>query len=129
MARLRVLIAEQNPAIRRTLSDLLREQYDVVAEVADGKLACNRVAEAEPDIILLGVSLAGMTGFEIARRLRQSGCPAKIILVSLHESQDMVRAAFAVGASGYVFMSRLLDDLPAAIEAVSHGQVFEPQHS
>ena len=107
----------------------MREQYDVVAEVADGKLACNRVAEAEPDIILLGVSLAGMTGFEIARRLRQSGCAAKIILVSLHESQDMVRAAFAVGASGYVFMSRLLDDLPAAIEAVSHGQVFEPQHS
>jgi len=127
VTRLTVLIADQNPAIRQTLSDLVREHYDLVAELSDGQTVCERVAKLMPSVILLGVSFDGMTGFEIARHLRRSGCSAKIILVSLHESRDLVRAAFAIGASGYVFMSRLLDDLPAAIDAVSHGQVFEPQ--
>jgi len=107
----------------------VRDEYDIVAEIADGKSVCGKVTEVTPNIILLGVSFVGMTGFEIARRLRQSQCPAKIIVVSLHESRDLVRAAFAIGASGYVFMSRLLDDLPAAIDAVAHGQVFEPHLS
>jgi len=129
VARLKVLIADQNPAIRRTLGDLLGERYDIVAEVEDGTSVCSKVAELTPNIILLGVSFAGVTGFQIARHLRQSDGAAKIIVISLHESTDLVRAAFAVGASGYVFISRLLDDLPAAIDAVSRGQVFQPQHS
>ncbi len=104
----------------------MQEHYDVVAIVGEGKSVLKEVEAARPDVVLLGVAFRGVSGFEIARRLRQSKSPARIILLSLHESQDMVRAAIAVGISGYVFLSRLLDDLPAAIDAVSHGQVFEP---
>ena len=124
--RVQLLIAVENPAIQQTLLELVQEHYDVVAIVGEGKSVLKEVEAARPDVVLLGVAFHGVSGFEIARRLRQSKSPARIILLSLHESQDMVRAAIAVGVSGYVFLSRLLDDLPAAIDAVSHGQVFEP---
>ncbi len=104
----------------------MQENYDIVSVVADGRSAIESVEAARPNVVVLGVSLGDASGFEIARRLRDTECQPKIILVSLHESRDLVRAAFAVGASGYVFTSRLLDDLPAAVEKVCRGEVFEP---
>jgi len=126
VARTQILIAVENPALRQTLLELLQEYYDVVSIVGGEKSVLNEVEVVRPDVVLLGVAFYGISGFEIARRLRQFKSPAKIILLSLHESREMVRAAIGVGVSGYVFLSRLLEDLPAAIKAVSHGQIFEP---
>ena len=109
------------------LADLVQEHCDVVGMVAAASAVLEQVASAGPNVILLGVSFDSMTGFEIARRLHDSGCQAKVIFVSLYESQDLVRAALAIGASGYVFLSRLLDDLPAAINAACAGRTFEPR--
>ncbi len=126
MARNRILIADQNLAIRQTLVDLLQEDSEIVATVENAEAIPEMIEAVRPNIILLGVGFKGTTGFEIARRLRQAKCPAKIIIVSLEESRDLVRAALAIGASGYVFMSRLLDDLPAAIDSVCRGGIFQP---
>lgn len=126
MARVRLLIADANPSIRQLLIDLMQENCDILSVVSDGRSAVEATEAAKPDVVVLGVSLGDASGFEVARRLRETQCHPKIILVSLHESRDMVRAAFAVGASGYVFTSRLLDDLPAAVEKVCRGEVFEP---
>ena len=126
MVRNRVLIAERNPAIRQALIDLLQENSDIVGAVDDGESVFALIDAICPNVILLGVTFSGASGFEIARRLRQSRCPAKIIIISLHESRDLVRAALAIGASGYVFVSRLLDDLPAAVATVCEGGMFEP---
>jgi DNA-binding NarL/FixJ family response regulator len=126
VARNRLLIADPSSAIRQALIDLVQENSEIVATAADGECVLGLVETISPNLILLGITFDGMSGFEIARRLRQSRCPAKIIIVSMHESRDLVRAAFSIGASGYVFMSRLLDDLPVAIETVCGGGVFEP---
>ena len=125
MARNRILIADRNPAIRQELIDLLQENSEIVASVDTEEAVLDAVNGIHPNLILLGVSCSGTTGFELARQLRRSDCPAKIIIISLHESQDLVRAALAVGASGYVFISRLLEDLPAAVQAVCEGRVFQ----
>jgi len=126
VARNRILIADQNPAVRQTLIDLLQEDSEIVATVENGESVLDVVATVRPNLVLLGIEFQASSGFEIARHLRQSNCAAKVIIISLHESQDLVRAAFAVGASGYVFISRLLEDLPEAIGAVCQGRVFEP---
>jgi CheY-like chemotaxis protein len=125
VGRLRLLIADKNPAMRRTLAELVHEDCDIIAEVGDGPSVLQQIESAQPNIVLLGVSFEGTSGFEIARRLLVSKNKVKIIFVSFDESCDLVRAALARGASGFVFMSRLLDDLPAAIEAVSNGRTFE----
>jgi DNA-binding NarL/FixJ family response regulator len=126
VARVRFLIADQNPAIRQTLVDLLQEDSHLIETVDDCESIFRVLPAVAPDVILLGVSFDEASGFDIARRLRQSGCTAKVIIISLHESRDLVRAALATGASGYVFISRLLEDLPAAIDAVSEGHIFTP---
>jgi DNA-binding NarL/FixJ family response regulator len=79
-----------------------------------------------PDIILLDVSLGDMTGFSVAKRLKNMCGEAKIIFLSVHENSDFVRAAFDLGASGYVFKSQVSSDLKDALEAVSRGQRFVP---
>lgn len=126
MACNRILIADQSPAIRQTLIDLLQEDSEIVAAVDDEEGVEEALQALNPNVILLGTRLKETTGFEMARRLRRKNCPAKIIIVSLHESTDLVRAAMAIGVSGYVFISRLLDDLPAAINAVREGKIFQP---
>lgn len=126
LARVRLLIADSNPSIRQLLLDVLQEDCDVVSVVADGRAAVEAAEAAKPNVVVIGVSLQDASGFEIARRLRQTTCQPKIILLSLYESEDLVRAAFAVGASGYVFTSRLLEDMPAAVEKVHRGEMFEP---
>jgi DNA-binding NarL/FixJ family response regulator len=57
------------------------------------------------------------------------GCPARIIFLSLHENADFVRAAFDLGAAGYVFKSQISSDLLNALDAVSHGGRFVPNSS
>ena len=126
MARNRILIADRSPAIRQTLVDLLQEASEIVAAVDTAADIYEALRAATPNVILLGIAFNGTSGFDIARRLRTEKCAAKIIIISLDESRDLARAAFAIGVSGYVFMSRLLDDLPAAIDAVCEGKVFEP---
>ncbi len=75
---------------------------------------------------MLDISLGDMTGFEVARRLREMNCPARIVFLTVHESPDFVRAAVALGASGYVFKSRASSDLKDAINAAARGEEFLP---
>jgi len=126
VARNRILIADPNPAVRQTLLDLLQEDAETVSTVDNAEAVAGTATALSANIIVLGMNFKGATGFDIARRLRQAGCPAQIIIVSAHESSDLARAAVAVGASAYVFMSRLLDDLPAAVDTVCEGKTFEP---
>jgi two-component system nitrate/nitrite response regulator NarL len=76
--------------------------------------------------VILDISLGDMTGFEVARRLKDSGCTAKLIFLSVHEDVDFVTAAFDIGASGYVFKSRVTEDLTKAIDIVFNGGRFVP---
>ena len=109
------------------LAELVREHCDIVATVASATAVLEQVTSTLPNVVLLGVSFDGTSGFEVARHLLASGCRAKVIFISLYESRDLVHAALAIGASGYVFLSRLLDDLPMAINAACEGHVFEPR--
>jgi DNA-binding NarL/FixJ family response regulator len=89
-----------------------------------GAAVVEQAAILLPDLIILDISLGDLSGFEVARRLKKAGCPAKIIFLSLHQDMDFVGAAFGMGASGYVFKSRLSTDLENAIEVVLSGGHF-----
>ena len=67
-----------------------------------------------------------MSGFEVARKIKKEHLTCKIMFLSLHESPEFVRAAFELGASAYVFKSRMDPDLIYAIHLVSKGGTFVP---
>lgn len=119
-----LLLADDNPAMLLTLVEMLQVGYRVVAALPNGTSVLGNIAVLSPDIVILDISLGDLTGFEVARRLKRDGCCAKIIFLTVHEDADFVNAAFDIGASGYVFKSRLTDDLPMAIDIVRNGGKF-----
>lgn len=119
-----LLLADDNPALLETLVEMLEPAYRVAAALGSGSSVLEEVAALCPDLIILDISLGDLTGFDVARRLREVGCLSKIIFLTVHEDIDFVNAAFDLGASGYVFKSRITADLTKAIDIVFNGGQF-----
>jgi len=124
LSSIRLLLADDNPEILETLSDLLQPAYDIVGAFSDGATLLQQIGALQPDLVILDISLGDMTGFEVARRLKKSGSPAKIIFLTVHENIDFIRAAFDLDVSGYVFKSRISSDLVDAISRACEGGHF-----
>jgi DNA-binding NarL/FixJ family response regulator len=124
-----LLLADDNPALLETLIEMLEPAYNVAAALCNGGSVLERVVALCPDLVILDISLGDLTGFEVARRLKDSGCRAKIIFLSVHEDIDFVNAAFELGARGYVFKSRITADLTRAIDTVLDGGQFASIYS
>jgi len=125
--RLRVLIADDNPAILDAVKRVLENEFQVVAAVGEPRAALTSVPQLKPDVVVLDISMGEMNGFEIARLLTENHCASKIIFLTVHEELEFIRAAFDAGASGYVFKSRMNSDLCVAINTVHNGKVFIPE--
>jgi DNA-binding NarL/FixJ family response regulator len=123
---IRVVLVDDNPAMLETLAEMLQQDFAIADKFPSGSSLLANVEHLNPDIILLDISLGDMTGFYVAKRLKNMGCKARIIFLSVHENPDFVTAAFDVGAAGYVFKSQVSADLIDALEAVSRGEHFVP---
>jgi len=124
---LRILLADDNPAILDVVSRELQKDFVIVGAVPNGRSVLREAPDLKPDLIILDISMGDLNGFEVTRRLKAGQCPSKIIFLTVHEEFEFIRAAFDAGASGYVFKSRLSNDLRAAIEAIRAGKVFIPE--
>ena len=125
--RLRVLIADDNPAMLDAVKCMLQNEFEVVATLDQPEGVLNSVPQLKPDVVVLDISMGEMNGFEVARQLRSDFCMSKIVFLTVHEELEFIRAAFDAGASGYVFKSRLNTDLRMAINAVHSEKVFIPE--
>jgi len=129
MEQLRVLLADDNPAILEVVKQMLQKDFTVVGTLQDGSSVLRQTPELNPDVLILDISMGDVNGLELTRQLKGKQCSTKIILLTVHEEYDFIRAAFDAGASGYVFKSRMNVDLHAALDAVKAGKVFIPQAS
>ena len=116
-----LLLADDNPALLATVVEMLDSGYRVVASLTSGASVLNQIDLLNPDILLLDISLGDLSGFDVARRLRDRPSRAKIIFLSIHEDVEFVTAGFDIGACGYIFKSRVVEDLRKAIEIVYAG--------
>jgi DNA-binding NarL/FixJ family response regulator len=121
---LRVVLVDDNPAILETLVEMLHPDFTIAGTFSTGASFLAAVEGLNPDIILLDISLGDMTGFYVAKRLKNIASAAKLVFLSVHENPDFVRAAFDLGALGYVFKSQINPDLIDALAAVSRGTPF-----
>ena len=124
MAFARVLLADDYREMLDRVTQLLREEFDIVGSAHDGGQALEAAARLNPDLLILAISMPVLNGIQVAARLRDSGCKAKVIFLTVHEDRDYIDAAFAVGALGYVLKSRVGTDLLPAIHAVLQGHRF-----
>jgi DNA-binding NarL/FixJ family response regulator len=125
-ARPQILLADDHPDVLKSLSRLLSFDFEVIAAVSSGDQALEASSLLDPDLILLDITMPGRDGFQTARDLRQRGSRARIIFLTMHESEEFVAEAFRSGARGYVLKTRLHVDLVSAVERVLAGQLFVP---
>jgi DNA-binding NarL/FixJ family response regulator len=92
--------------------------------LSDGQSVLQQLATLDPDLVILDISLPDMTGFDVVRHLKRAGSTVKILFLTVHENIDLVRAAFDLNASGYVFKSRIASDLVKAIDTICDGGRF-----
>ena len=122
----RILLADDHTLVREGLKMVLEAQPDlhVVAEAGDGLEAVRIALAEEPDLAILDVAMPKMTGLQAARELQARRPQIKVLMLSMHDSEQYFFEALKVGASGYVLKSGANRDLVDACRAAMRGQPF-----
>jgi DNA-binding NarL/FixJ family response regulator len=124
LSKIRVLIGDDHPAVLDEVRRYLSQEFEVVGAVSNGQEAFEGVQQFDPDVLVTDISMPVLNGFQAAANLQACQSRAKIIFLSMHAGVEFHRAAFAVGASGFVSKSRLAVDLALAIREVYSGHTF-----
>ena len=124
VVRPRVLIADDHDALLQKVSDLLAGEFQVVGAVHDGAQLVAAAAALEPDVLIVDISMPGMSGIEATSRIRLRGSHAAVVCLTAHVEHEIVEAALEAGALGYVVKTSLVHDLVPAIRAALEGRQF-----
>ena len=129
MSVIRILVVDDHAVMRRAICSLLSNDpiLEVVCQTADGEQAVLKAQELQPDLVLLDITLPGISGIEAARRIRSVSPNSRIIFLSQHDSRQMVEDAVRAGGHGYVAKMDAGSDLLKAIRAVGEGKRFVSQ--
>ena len=120
----RVLLVDDNEDVLVRAATVLRSCCEVVGAVTDGWAAIEAAETLDPEVIVLDISMSPMSGFEVARRLREAGSNAAVIFLTVQQGEEFVREAKAAGGIGYVIKPRLASDLKLAVQEAREGRPF-----
>lgn len=125
--RIRIVIADDHPVVRAGLRLTLEHSgndFEIVGEAADG-LAVLELAKQKPvDVFIIDITMPNLNGLATTSELCQRFPAAKVIILSLHDTQAMVEAAFAAGASGYLTKEMATESVVAAVTEVHAGRCY-----
>jgi len=122
--RARVLLVDDNEGMLARAAAALSSDYDIVGSIKSGQAAMKAAITTQPDVIVMDISMPGMNGLEAAANLRAAGSTAALVFLTVHDEEDFITAARAVGAIGYVVKPRLASDLSVAVREALAGRPF-----
>ncbi len=123
---IRILLADDHITILQGLSRFLWEQADleVVGQAKDGLTAVQLARELAPDIVIMDISMPGLSGIEATRRIHSEKPEIKIIGLSMHAAKRYVQEMYRAGARGYLLKDCDFDELVTAIHTVAVGGTY-----
>jgi DNA-binding NarL/FixJ family response regulator len=129
MNKVRILVADDHEVVRRGVRTLLERHpgWEVCAEVANGREAVEKVRELKPDIVVMDLTMPQLNGVEATKQILRTLPDARVIILSVHDSEQLVRQIVDAGACGYVLKSGAGRELVTAVESVAHGQTYFPK--
>lgn len=122
----RVMLSDDHPFVRRGLRNILdaMSQYEVCGEAGNGNETLEMAACLRPDILITDISMPPPNGLEVAAKLHESLPEIRILILTMHDSAEMLRAAGAAGASGYLLKSDDEALLRDALRSLTEGHSF-----
>jgi DNA-binding NarL/FixJ family response regulator len=123
---IRIVVAEDHHLVRQGLLALLEKipNTRVVGEASDGQEAVLLCRSEKPDIALLDVSMPRLNGNQAMEKIKAENLPTRIIFLSMHKDETIIRHALKSGANAYILKSSLKEELAHAIEAAVRGEIY-----
>ncbi|OHV89330.1 response regulator transcription factor [Mesorhizobium sp. ORS 3428] len=124
--RVRLLLADDHTLVRAGLRALLEQLPDVevIAEAETGRAALAQVKKLRPQIVLMDISMPDLNGLEATARIAKEVPHTRVIILSVHASEEYVLQALRAGAWGYMLKSAAVSELALAIESVAGGKNY-----
>lgn len=124
MKKLRILVADDHALIRRGARGVLQSQqgWRVVGEAGNGTEAVEKAKRLKPDVAIVDISMPELDGVQVTRQIRETLPNTKVLVLTMHDSDQMVESALDAGAHGYVLKSDLTACLVKAVKDVSGGR-------
>jgi len=126
MSTIRIVIVDDHAIVREGIRQVFLSDtgFDIVGEASEGQGAVDLVLRERPDVVLLDITMPGMSGVEVARVLRERGSVTRVLMLSVHDDTTYVLEAVRKGAHGYVRKDTTPADLRAAVRAVHAGDAY-----
>ena len=126
MDTIKLMLVDDHDVVRTGLRSFLQTQpgLEVVAEAKNGLEALEKAEDAQPDIILMDITMPDMDGIEATHQLKKLYPDCQILVLSVHDDKQYFMKMLSVGASGYLTKQAAADELVAAIQAVAAGYVY-----
>jgi len=126
MSAFRILIADDHEIVRHGIRALIESHpgWEVCAEAVDGREAVEKTVELRPDLALIDVSMPNLNGLDAARQILQTLPHICVLILTMHESEQIVREVLEVGARGFLLKSDAARDLVSAIQALQRRTTF-----
>src|SRR5580704_13274134 len=124
--KLRILLADDHEIVRRGLCSLLqkREGGEVCGEASDGREAVEMAKQLKPDVVIVDIGMPHLNGLDTTRQLLQHDSNFKVIVLTITDSDQVIREALDAGARGFVLKSDAARDLVSAVEALQRNRMF-----
>jgi two-component system, NarL family, response regulator NreC len=130
MNKLRILVADDHEVVRAGIRSILQNEPDceICAEAITGRQAITLALHLKPDVIVMDIMMPELDGMEAARHILKAIPDARLLFLSMHESEESVRDILDIGAQGYILKSDASHELAMAVRALSRGETFFTPH-
>lgn len=121
---IRVILADDHPVVRTGIRTLLQQADDivVVAETGNGNDVFRLVEQLSPDVLLLDMEMPGLSGVEVAMRLKEQAAPVRVLALSAYDDEEYIRNLLLHGAAGYLTKEEAIESIIDAVRGVSRGE-------
>lgn len=126
MPSLRILVADDHDVVRQGLRSLLesRTGWEVCGEASNGREAVEMCVQLKPEIVIMDIAMPTMTGLEATRQILKASPKTQVIVLTMHESEELLREVLDAGARGYVLKTDKGRELISAVDAVCNHNTF-----
>lgn len=126
MGTFRILVADDHEVVRKGLCALLTTQpdWEVCGEAGDGREAVDKVQKLRPEVVILDIGMPSLNGLEATRQILKTNPGTRVLILTLHDSDQVVREVLNAGARGFLLKSDAARDLVAAVEALRRDKTY-----